>query len=230
LLFFKATLDQARAVKEVLHIYAKCTGQLINASKCSMLFSEFCPEDTRKSIKEELKVDQSHFEEKYLGLPTPEGRMKAEKFQPIKERFSKRLTDWSEKYMSTRVKDVLIKSVAQAIPTYVMGVFKMSAQFCEDYMKMVRDFWWGDERNRRKTHWLAWEKLTCPKTYGGLGFRDMKCFNQALLAQQACRLIMFPESLCARVLKAKYYPNGDLLDTAFPKDSSTPWKGIVYGL
>jgi hypothetical protein len=41
---------------------------------------------------------------------------------------------------------------------------------------------------------------------------------------------MFPESLCARVLKAKYYPNGDLLDTAFPKDSSTPWKGIVYGL
>jgi hypothetical protein len=195
-----------------------------------MLFSEFCPEDTRKSIKEELKVDQSHFEEKYLGLPTPEGRMKAAKFQPIKERFSKRLTDWSEKYMSTGAKDVLIKSVAQAIPTSVMGVFKMSAQFCEDYMKMVRDFWWGDERNRRKTHWLAWEKLTCPKTYGGLGFRDIKCFNQALLARQAWRLIMFPESLCARVLKAKYYPNGDLLDTAFPKDSSTPWKGIVYGL
>jgi hypothetical protein len=41
---------------------------------------------------------------------------------------------------------------------------------------------------------------------------------------------MFPESLCARVLKAKYYPNGELLDTAFPADSSTPWKGIVYGL
>src|SRR5438132_14093753 len=42
LLFFKATPDQARSVKEVLHMYAMCTGQLINPTKCSMLFSDFC--------------------------------------------------------------------------------------------------------------------------------------------------------------------------------------------
>jgi hypothetical protein len=106
----------------------------------------------------------------------------------------------------------------------------MSSEFCEDYMRMVRDFWWGDEKNGRKVHWLAWEKLTCPKTYGGLGFRDMAIFNQALLARQAWRLVMYPDSLCARVLKAKYFPNGSLLDTAFPSDSSASWKGVEHGL
>jgi hypothetical protein len=36
--------------------------------------------------------------------------------------------------------------------------------------------------------------------------------------------------LCARLLKAKYYPNGNLLDTVFNKYSSSSWKGVEYGL
>jgi hypothetical protein len=63
-----------------------------------------------------------------------------------------------------------------------------------------------------------------------MGFQDMKKFNQALLAHQAWRLIQFPESLCARLLKAKYYPNGELVDTIFPSNASPTWRSIEYGL
>lgn len=68
------------------------------------------------------------------------------------------------------------------------------------------------------------------KQCGGLGFRDIKLFNQALLARQAWRLIEFPESLCARVLKAKYYPHGSLIDTVFGCNVSASWRGIMHGL
>lgn len=156
--------------------------------------------------------------------------MKAEQFQPIKERFAKRLTDWSERFLSAAGKEALIKSVAQALPTYTMGVFKMPERFCEEYEQMVRNFWWGHDKGERKVHWIGWEKLMSPKLFGGLGFRDIRCFNQALLARQAWRLLDNPDSLCARVLKAKYYPNGSLIDTAFPSGSSPTWKGIEYGL
>lgn len=69
-----------------------------------------------------------------------------------------------------------------------------------------------------------------PKGFGGMGFRDLRLVNQALLAKQAWRLIFYPESLCARVLKAKYFPNGNLLDTVTAGDASPSWRGIEHGL
>jgi hypothetical protein len=48
-----------------------------------------------------------------------------------------------------------------------------------------------------------------------MGFRDLGLFNQALLAKKAWRFVVNPESLCAKVIKEKYYPQGHILDTAF---------------
>jgi hypothetical protein len=79
-------------------------------------------------------------------------------------------------------------------------------------------------------HWTAWDNLTKSKGKGGLGFRDMHLFNQALLARQAWRLIQYPDSLCAKVLKARYYPWGNILDTVFSSDPSPVWKGVEFGL
>jgi hypothetical protein len=62
------------------------------------------------------------------------------------------------------------------------------------------------------------------------GIQRHKLFNQALLARQAWRLIQYLNSLCAQILKAKYYPNGELVDTVFHGDVSPTWKAIVHGL
>jgi hypothetical protein len=83
--------------------------------------------------------------EKYLGLPTPEGRLDKDKFKTTKERLVKRFSSWAEKYMSSSAKEVLIKSVAHAIPTYVMGVFKLPGTLCEELTQLIRYFWWGEE-------------------------------------------------------------------------------------
>lgn len=51
-----------------------------------------------------------------------------------------------------------------------------------------------------------------------------------MLARQAWKLTVFQESLCARLLKAKYYPNGNLIDTAFCSNPSQTWQAISHGL
>jgi hypothetical protein len=62
-------------VKEVLDQYASSTGQLINPNKCAIFFGESCPVQQRNEVKGALNITQELFEPKYLGLPTPEGRI-----------------------------------------------------------------------------------------------------------------------------------------------------------
>jgi hypothetical protein len=230
LLFFKANQDEAIHVRQVLDIYASSTGQLINPSKCSLLFGETCPMEVQNDVRSTLNVSSLTFEEKYLGLPTPDGRMSKGKFHNIQAQLTKRLIMWGDGHLAQAGREVFIKSVAQSLPTYLMGVFKLPFSVCDDLTRLVRNFYWGAKDGKRKTHWRSWDKLQRPKKQGGLGFRDFRAFNQALLARQAWRLITKPNSLCARVLKAKYYPNGNLEDTVFSGNASSTWQAISHGL
>ena len=63
-----------------------------------------------------------------------------------------------------------------------------------------------------------------------MGFRDLESFNRALLAKQVWRLLLEPESLCARVLRARYYPDGKLLNAKQKSGSSYTWQSILAGL
>jgi hypothetical protein len=79
-------------------------------------------------------------------------------------------------------------------------------------------------------HWFAWWKLCYPKREGGMGFHDFHSFNLAMLAKQTWRLITEPESLCAQVLRAKYYPHGDILKAGPKVGSSFTWQSIFAGV
>ena len=183
LLFLKADAEQAARVQHVINKYVQGTGQLVNYDKCTLMFGKACPVETQEAIKAVLQVTQAEFEPKYLGLPTPEGRMNRGKFQSIQEKMLKRLVQWAE--YSHGGKEILIKAVAQPIPTFLMGVFKLPAGLCEDFTKMIRQFWWGASPGHRRTHWVSWDCMLRRKAQGGMGFHDMKLFNQALLAKQA---------------------------------------------
>jgi hypothetical protein len=134
-LFFRASQNQASVIKDILVSFEEGSGQLLSPSKYSLLFNDNCPETIQQQVRQTLDVSQETFEDKYLGYPTPEGRLKKGKFQPSKERLSKKLDNWAERLMSMGAKDELIKSVAQAIPNHVMSIFKLPVGFHEDYMK-----------------------------------------------------------------------------------------------
>jgi hypothetical protein len=90
-LFFKATIEQAQRVQTIVDSYAAATGQLINKDKCSILFGEGCPQGIQEEVKCVLQVQANAFEEKYLGLPTPDGRMHKGRFQNLQGKLLKRI-------------------------------------------------------------------------------------------------------------------------------------------
>uniref|UniRef100_A0A803PJ38 Uncharacterized protein n=1 Tax=Cannabis sativa TaxID=3483 RepID=A0A803PJ38_CANSA len=94
---------------------------------------------------------------------------------------------------------------------------------------MAARFWWGSSEKDSKIHWCKWDVLCKHKEQGGLGFRDLGLFNQALLAKQVWRCIRFPNSLCSRVLKASYYPNGGVVEAKSGNHAPFIWRSLVWG-
>jgi hypothetical protein len=127
-------------------------------------------------------------------------------------------------------KEVLIQAVAQAIPTFVMGCFDITKKMCDQISTMIGRYWWSNQDKDNKIHWISWEKVTRSKLEGGLEFRDIHVFNMAMLAKQGWRLLHYPDSLCARVLKAKYYPGSEVLSACPSGNMSYTWRSILKGL
>jgi hypothetical protein len=94
LLFFKAEAQEAVMIRDIIATYAKAIGQLINLSKCSVMLGKACPVPVQEVIRRILQVQEPKFEPKYLGLPTPMGRLNKGKLQNLQIWFTKRFMEW----------------------------------------------------------------------------------------------------------------------------------------
>lgn len=92
--------------------------------------------------------DTKHKE--YLGLLSLIGKSKTYVFAEIKERVGKKLASWKGKLLSTRGREILIKAVAQAVPTYTMSCFQSPQTLCDDLEWMMRNFWWSQRDQETK--------------------------------------------------------------------------------
>ena len=90
--------------------------------KSSIHFAKGVSNRTREEIKNILNVQNESLSEKYLGMPSDVG---ASTNKYLKDRIWKRIQGWMENCLSAGGKEVLIKAVAQAIPTYSMSYFKL---------------------------------------------------------------------------------------------------------
>lgn len=229
LLFFKADASVAEEIEMILSAYCDASGQRINYDKSSILFTKKCSDNLKEVVKRKVHVFNEALTERYMGLPTDVGRSKGGAFKYLKDQVWKRVQGWMEQSLSDGGKEVLIKAVAQAVPTYSMGYFRLPRGLCQALNAMIQKFWWGSKEGKRKTCWVPWEKMTQPKYLGGLGFRDFELFNLALLARQAWRILQYSESLSARMLKAIYFPNEHFLSAALGSRPSQMWRAILDG-
>lgn len=123
----------------------------------------------------------------------------------------------------------MLKAVALALPVYFMGCFKLPKTTIENFTSAMAEFWWSSVEHQRKIQWMSWDKMCIPKKLGGLGFKDIESFNQALLAKQAWKLLQEPECLLARLLKSRYYENGSILEAEMGTRPSYGWRSVLHG-
>ncbi|KAE8656259.1 hypothetical protein F3Y22_tig00117005pilonHSYRG00262 [Hibiscus syriacus] len=227
LLFVKNSGANVRRVKSILAQYEKASGQKVNYEKSSIFFSPNTPSGNRGSFLSELDVVEAPEPGNYLGLPLVVGKGKRAAFNFIKDITEKRIQGWTKRLMSFGGREVFIKSVVQALPAYAMTCYLLPEGVIEDIKSQARSYWWSGKQNSRGWAMVAWDKICQPKKFGGMGFRDLRLFNVALLGNQIWRFIQDEQSLAFKVLKAKYFPSSSFFEAKLGANFSYAWASLM---
>ncbi|XP_042948615.1 uncharacterized protein LOC122281305 [Carya illinoinensis] len=220
IIFGKACWKEWRKISSILKKYEQASGQCLNKQKTSIIFSSNGRHADWDRIVKGLGGRVQNNCEKYLGLPTMVGRSKYNTFRCIKQRVWLKINNWKNNFLSHAGKEVLLKAVIQSIPTYVMSVFSLPKKLCKELAALMSKFWWGQRENENKIKWMSWAKMGVSKNDGGLGFRELESFNQALLAKQLWIALKDPDSLAATVLKNKYFSQLTVLEARLGNNPS----------
>ncbi|KAL1172599.1 hypothetical protein V6Z11_A05G358600, partial [Gossypium hirsutum] len=108
-----------------------------------------------------------------------------------------------------------------------MSIFLAPKGVIDDIQAMLSRTWWAGKDKGRFWTMIPWKTLCKPKGMGGLGIRDVRLFNIALLGRQVWRLLNNTDSLCFKVLSSKYFPDGNIFHARKVDKASFTWSSIA---
>ena len=121
-----------------------------------MSFNPNVPEATKLELCSMLGMKNLRLAEKYLGVLAIIGRNKKAIFEYVKDKVWRRLCGWNRKFLSRGGKEILLKAVAQATPSFFMSVFLLPISPRPDLERMMNSFWWGRNHQEKKgINWAA---------------------------------------------------------------------------
>ncbi|GLT63291.1 hypothetical protein SLA2020_358650 [Shorea laevis] len=123
LLFLRATSTEARNLMNILKAYELASGQLINLQKSAVSFTRNAQPQIRECVSNILGMVEVEHQGRYLGFPSHVDRSRTTTFSSLKSKFWARVNEWKEQPLSRAGREILIKSVLQSLPCYIMGVF-----------------------------------------------------------------------------------------------------------
>jgi hypothetical protein len=212
----------------ILQLYEDASGQAISLPKSEIFYSSNVPDTLKLSLTAIMGVQAVLGTGKYLGLPSVIGRNRTAVLSFIKDRVWQKINSWSSRCLSKAGREIMIKSVLQAIPSYVMSLFLLPDTIITTIERLLNSFWWGcGGSNNRGIHWMSWEKLSMHKSQGGMGFKDRISFNLAMLGKQGWKFQTDTNSLVSRIFRARYFPRGSYLTASLGHNPSYAWRSIL---
>ena len=152
LIICQATMEECHRLLAILEQYEATSGQAINRQKMLVFFSRTTRADVKHNIRNLMGARIVEDCEKYLGLPMASGKSKMNTFKELQEKITRQVMGWKEKFISNAGREVLIKTVVQAIPTYSMSIFKIPKSLCETINSTMAKYWWGQTKEEKKIH------------------------------------------------------------------------------
>lgn len=110
---------------------------------------------------------------KYLGFPITHSRKRKKHYIELIEKVKDKLKSWKGKMLSYGGKEILIRSVLQSTPIYVLYAIVPPICVTKELYKIIAKFFYSNKEIGRSKHWAAWNNVCFPKQEGGLGLRSL---------------------------------------------------------
>ena len=98
----------------------------------------------------------------------------------------------------------MINSVLTTLPIFFLSFFRIPDKVVDKLVNIQRRFLWGGGLEQRKIAWVNWKFVCLPRDKGGLGIKDLRAFNTALLGKWKWELFQQHGDLWSRILISKY--------------------------
>ena len=141
---------------------------------------------------------------KYLGLEVGGNPRKKQFWEPVINKINARLSIWKGRFLSMAGRVCLLKSVFTAIPLFYLSFFKAPILVCNRIISIQRKFLWAWGRDNRSISWVRWENVCKPLEEGGLGIKDVRNINNALLTKWKWRLMNDEKGKWKDILVSRY--------------------------
>lgn len=132
----------------------------MNNLKSEIKFSKNMPRRLAKMMGKALKCKIVDGFTKYLGCYVDEAvgsKTQVTQFTHIKTTLENRLQSWRSRFLSQAGRITLIKLTLQSLPIHQLSFHKLTKQEVQDCDRIIRNFFWGNDRDANKIHMMIWD-------------------------------------------------------------------------
>ena len=182
-LFAKADGSNYSTIRDTLDEFCIRSGQSMSEAKSRVFFSPNVNRDIRESLCDILGFSSTPNLGKDLGFPINHRGSSSQDFNFILEKVKQKLAGWKANHLSFAGRTILIQASSSTILAYFMQCNALPSKLLDNIDKVNRNFLWGFLESIKKMHWVGWQRITRPKSEGGLGLHIGKGRNLSLLAK-----------------------------------------------
>ncbi|XP_071712948.1 uncharacterized protein [Rutidosis leptorrhynchoides] len=172
----------AKHISKLLKCFEKISGLKVNFQKSKLYGVGTSPQEI-EDMANYISCSSGTFPFTYLGLPIGVPSSHPSSWQPIVEKFDKRLSDWVAKSISFGGRLTLIKAILSSIPLYYFSLFHAPSSILSLLESKRRKKFWGGSSTENKINWIKWDQILLPYDKGGLNVGSLFSKNISLLCK-----------------------------------------------
>ncbi|XP_021848076.2 uncharacterized protein [Spinacia oleracea] len=220
LMFCKGDPAVVKLMMDGFKVFSATTGLTVNAFKSSIYCCGLSSSE-KEAIAGNTGFQFGTLPFRYLGVPISACKLKQADCEGLVEKMVARIKVWSSRNISFAGRTQLVNSVLMSICVYWAQIFIFPKAVLKKINAICRSYLWHGNFDDCRPGAVAWDQLCWPKKQGGLGFKNLLLWNQAVVGKLAWAIAHKKDNLWVKWIHSLYIKDKPWVQ--FTPSASASW-------